>query len=165
VGRERVLTYFAQRHQTPALHFRLCYAIELRYGVLCDVATKVAQGQPVDVTMGAVNVIWQGDANARAIQCLAHAASPPIALNVTGLERVSIRWLAGRFGEMLNREPVIAGQEGDKAWLWDATRSYELFGPPAVSVEEAIEATAQWLRQGGVVWSKSTHFEITDGHF
>jgi len=165
VGRERVFTHFANQHGTPALLFRLCYAIDLRYGVLCDVAQKVAQGLPVDVTMGAANVIWQGDANARAIQCLAHTASPPVALNVTGLERVSIRSLAQRFGELLEREPVITGKEGDTVWLWDAARSYKLFGPPTVTLTEMIEATANWLRRGGASLGKPSHFEVTDGRF
>lgn len=165
VGRERVFTHFAKLRGTRALIFRLCYAIDLRYGVLCDVAQKVAQGLPVDVTMGAANVIWQGDANARAIQCLAHTASPPMALNVTGIERVSIRWLAQRFGALLDRDPVFMGKESETAWLWDATRSYELFGPPSVTLEEMILATAQWQRQGGATLGKPTHFETTDGRF
>ena len=110
---------------------------------------NVANSLPVDVTMGAANVIWQGDANARAIQCLAHTQSPPLALNVTGIERVLIRWLAHRFGELLQREPVITGHESESAWLWDASRSYELLGSPTVSLDEMIEATAQWQRCGG----------------
>ncbi len=165
VGRERVFTHFANRNGTRALLFRLCYAIDLRYGVLCDVATKVATGVPIDVSMGAVNVIWQGDANARAIQCLAYTASPPVALNVTGIEQVSIRWLAQRFGECFAREPVLTGTEGPTAWLWDASRSYELFGPPVVSLNDMIEATAHWVQHGGELLGKPTHFETTDGRF
>jgi nucleoside-diphosphate-sugar epimerase len=165
VGRERIFTHFARQHGTRVLFFRLCYAFDLRYGVLLDVAQKVAQGLPVDVTMGAANVIWQGDANARAIQCLSHVASPPVALNVTGLERVWIRQLAEHFGELLSRPPVITGTESPTAWIWDASRSNEWFGPPTVSLDEMIEATAQWLRQGGVTIGKPTHFETTDGKF
>ncbi len=165
LGRERIFTHFAKQHNTQLLLFRLCYAIDLRYGVLCDVATKVAAGKPVDLSMGSVNVIWQGDANARAIQCLSHTASPPIALNVTGLDRVSIRWLAHRFGELLERAPIFTGKEGDTAWLWDASRSYEMFGPPSVSLDEMIEASADWVRYGGELLGKPTHFEITDGRF
>ena len=165
VGRERVFTHFANRNGTRSLLFRLCYAIDLRYGVLCDVATKVATGKAIDVSMGAVNVIWQGDANARAIQCLSHTASPPLALNVTGIERVSIRWLAHRFGELFAREPLLDGVEGPTTWLWDASRSYELFGPPNVSLDEMIEATADWVLRGGEVLGRPTHFETTDGRF
>src|SRR5260221_14575959 len=105
------------------LMYRFSYAIYLRYGVLRDVAQSVWEGRPVDVTMGYVNVIWQGDANARAIQCLEHVACPPAALNVTGRERVSVRALAQRFGEALGRPAEVTGQESDTAWLFDASRS------------------------------------------
>lgn len=165
VGRERVFAHFARKHGTAVLFFRLCYAIDLRYGVLLDIARKVAQGSPVDVSMGVTNVIWQGDANARAIQCLARAASPPVALNVTGMERASIRKLAGRFGELFGRAPVITGTEAPTAWIWDASRSYEWFGPPLVSLDEMIEATAQWILRGGATLDKPTHFEVRDGKF
>ena len=165
VGRERIFTHFSKLHGTPVLLFRLCYAIDLRYGVLCDVATKVARGEAVDVTMGVAQVIWQGDACARALQCLAHTTAPPSALNVTGLERVPIRQLAERLGEMLGRAPVFTGREGRTAWVWDAARSYELFGPPGVSLDEMIEATAEWVRRGGAMLGRPTHFEATDGQF
>ncbi|EDY16441.1 NAD-dependent epimerase/dehydratase [Chthoniobacter flavus Ellin428] len=165
VGRERVFEHFAKLHGTHLLLFRLCYAIDLRYGVLIDVAQKVATGQPVDVTMGFTQVIWQGDANARAIQCLAHTASPPMALNVTGPERISIRELAQRFGERLGRTVTITGEESPTAWLWDVQRSDELFGPPAVSLDEMIDATAHWLKSGGQTIGKPTHFEVRDGRF
>ena len=165
VGRERVFSHFARQHGMPTVFFRLCYAIDLRYGVLLDVAQKVARGEPVDVTMGYANVIWQGDANARAIQSLLHADSPPVALNVTGLERISIRELARRFGERLGREARITGQEGDLAWIWDAQKSYDLFGPPEVTLDEMIEATVHWLQLGGATINKPTHFEVQDGQF
>lgn len=165
VGRERVFEHFAKRLGTALLLFRLCYAIDLRYGVLCDIATKVAQGLPVDVTMGAANVIWQGDACARAIESLELASRPPMAINVTGLEQVSIRSLAERFGELLGRQAVITGSEGKKVWAWDATRSYEQWGPPEVSLEQMIIATADWIRLGGTTLGKPTHFEVTDGRY
>lgn len=165
VGRERVFEHFAKRHGTRALMFRLCYAIDLRYGVLLDVAQKVAQGLPVDVSMGYAHVIWQGDANARAIQCLSHTATPPLALNMTGIERVSIRKLAQTFGERLGRPAIITGTESPTAWIWDAARSYEIFGPPTVSLEEMIDATADWLKSGGQTIGKPTHFEVQDGQF
>lgn len=165
VGRERVFTHFAKQHGTKMLFFRLCYANDLRYGVLLDIAQKVANGLPVDVSMGAVHVIWQGDANARAIQCLAHAANPPVALNVTGIERVSVRWITEQFGELLGKKPIFSGVEGERAWLWDASRSYEWFGPPEVNLKEMMQATALWIQQGGATINKPTHFEATDGKF
>ncbi|MEN3940420.1 NAD-dependent epimerase/dehydratase family protein [Prosthecobacter sp. SYSU 5D2] len=165
VGRERIFTHYAKETGTRALMFRLSYAIDLRYGVLHDVAQRVAQGQPVDVTMGHANIIWQGDANARAIQCLERTACPPPALNVTGLERVSIRAVAEQFGSLLGKPAVITGSEAPTAWLFDASRSYEWFGPPTVTLEEMIHATAQWVRQGGASLGKPTHFETRDGNF
>jgi nucleoside-diphosphate-sugar epimerase len=165
VGRERVFTHFAKKHGTRALMFRLCYAIDLRYGVLLDIAQRVALGLPVDVSMGWANVIWQGDANARALQCLAHTFSPPPALNVTGLERVSVRQLAHRFADLLGKPALLTGTESALAWTWDASRSYDLFGPPAVSIEEMIEATAHWIQIGGETHGKPTHFEVHDGTF
>jgi len=165
LGRERIFTHFAKLHGTPMLMYRLSYAIDLRYGVLHDVAQKVAQEQPVDVTQGYVNVIWQGDANARAIQCLSHTSNPPIPLNVTGQERVPIRWLAEQFGELLQKCPLIQGTEGPTAWLFDASQSYDWFGPPKVSIEEMIQATAAWIHAGGASLGKPTHFETRDGNF
>lgn len=165
VGRERIFEYYSRHHDTPVLLFRLCYANDLRYGVLVDVARKVQAGQPIDVTMGAANVIWQGDASARAIQSLLRASAPPVALNVTGREHVPIRWLAQEFGRLLGREPVLTGTEGELAWIWDASRSYEWFGPPTVTLEEMIDATALWVKEGGATLGKPTHFEATDGRF
>ena len=165
VGRERIFTHFSNEHGTRALLFRLSYAIDLRYGVLSDVARNVAAGRAVDVTTGWVNVIWQGDASARAIQCLAHTAAPPPALNVTGRERVSIREVAHRFGALLGRPPVIIGHEAPAAWLADASRSFELLGPVTVTLNEMIEATADWVRRGGATLGKPTCFESRDGRF
>jgi nucleoside-diphosphate-sugar epimerase len=165
VGRERVFGHYARVNGTQMLMYRLSYAIDLRYGVLVDVAQKVMSGEPVDLTMGYANVIWQGDANARAIQCLERVTQPPVALNVTGLEPVAIRDLAVKFGERLGKAVKLRGEEGERAWLFDASRSYDWFGPPEVSLEEMIEATARWLEVGGVTLGKPTHFEVSDGDF
>jgi len=165
VGRERIFSYFSGRNGTPLTIFRLNYAVEFRYGVLLDVALKVQRGEPLDVTMGHVNVIWQGDANAQAIQCLEHAASPPFALNVTGPETVSIRALAHRFGALLDREPVLTGEEAPTAWLNDAAQAHQLFGYPTVPLAQVIEWVAQWVQQGGHTLDKPTHFETRDGRF
>jgi nucleoside-diphosphate-sugar epimerase len=165
VGRERVFTYFSRRDGTPVVLFRLNYAIDLRYGVLIDVAQKVLAGQAVDVTMGHANVIWQGDANAQAIQCLAHATSPPLALNVTGPETVSIRALARRFGELFGLEPQITGEEAETALLSNASRAHALFGYPTVPLEHMIVWVAEWLRRGGRLLGKPTHFETRDGKY
>ena len=165
VARERVFTHFSQTVGTPVLIFRLNYAIDLRYGVLHDIAQKVWKGEPVDVTMGHVNVIWQGDANARALQSLAYTSSPPTVLNVTGRECLSVRDLAHQFGRLLGRTPVISGSEADTAWLSNAAKSFDVFGDVTVSTSEMLQATADWIRNGGLSLGKPTHFETHDGKF
>lgn len=165
LGRERVLEFHSARQGTRVAIVRLNYAVDLRYGVLVDVARRVWRGEPVDVTMGWVNVIWQGDANARALQCLAHAASPPLVVNVTGGDTLSIRAAAQRFGELFGRPPVITGEEAPDALLSDASRSMELFGPPSVSTGQLILWVADWIQRGGPVLDKPTHFEEREGRF
>ncbi len=165
VGRERVFTHFSQLHGTPQLMFRLNYAVELRYGVLVDLALKVLRGETVDVTMGWLNCIWQGDACARAIQCLAHTASPPRLLNVTGPEKLSIRALAEEFGRQLQRTPIISGQEAPTAWIADASESLQLFGPPLMTVPRMLELVTAYVKADGRLLGKPTHFETRSGQF
>ena len=165
VGRERVFTYWSRKQNTSLALFRLNYAVEMRYGVLLDVALKVWRGEPVDVTMGYANVIWQRDANAFALRCLARAASPPFVLNVTGTETISIRAVAGRLAELLGREARLVGQEAPTAWLNNASKAHRLFGPPTVGADQLMEWTADWVKRGGATLSKPTHFEVRDGKY
>lgn len=165
VGRERTFHYFSQKNQTPLALVRLNYAIDLRYGVLLDIAQKVWSGEAIDVTMGHANVIWQGDANAQAIQCLEHAASPPFVINITGPETISIRALAHRFGELLSREVIVTGTENSTAWLNNAAKAHQLFGYPTISLEQMLHWTAEWVKRGGKTLNKPTHFEARDGKF
>lgn len=165
IARERVFSFYSKEYDMPSLFFRLNYAIDLRYGVLRDIADKVWNEQPVDLTMGHVNVIWQGDANARALQCLEKTASPPAVLNITGSECLSVRNLAERLGELLGKTPVLTGEEAPTAWLSDASKSVEWFGPPSVSIDEMLRATAEWVRRGGESLGKPTHFETRDGKY
>ena len=165
IARERVFAHYAKNCGTPTLIFRLNYAIDRRDGVLYDIASKVWQNIPVDVTMGNVNGIWQGDANARALQSLALTQCPPKVLNVTGRECLSVRWLAEQFGRLLERAPIVTGREAELAWLNNATQSFDLLGDVTVSLEEMMAATADWVRNGGVSLGKPTHFESHDGKF
>lgn len=165
VGRERVFAHYAQELGTRQLMYRLNYAVELRYGVLVDIALKVARGEPVDVTMGSLNCIWQGDACARAIQCLAHTANPPKILNITGPEKLGIRALAEKFGRLLGRAPVLTGTEATTAWLADASESLKLFGPPEVSVDRMMALITTYVTAGGRLLGKPTHFEARSGKF
>ncbi len=165
LARERIFEYAASQHATPVLLLRLNYAVELRYGVVLDTARRVLRGSPVPLAMGHVNVIWQGDANARALQALDLASTPASMLNLTGAETISVRWLALRLGALLGVEPVFQGDEAPDALLSDARRSLELFGPPTVDLETLIQWTADWLRAGGRQLSKPTHFESRDGRY
>ena len=165
VGRERVFGHFAQKHGTRQLMYRLNYAVELRYGVLVDVGTAVLRGTPVDITMGAFNLIWQGDACARAIQCLEHTANPPKILNITGSEKISIRLVAEKFGAIFGKTPVLKGIPAQEAWLADASESIRLFGQPTKTLDELIALVAQHVSAGGRLLGKPTHFEARDGKF
>jgi nucleoside-diphosphate-sugar epimerase len=165
LARERLFEHFSRENETPCVILRLNYAIDLRYGVLLDLAQKVAQGNPVDLSMGNVNVIWQGDANAYALRSLAHAQSPPLILNIAGPETVSVRWIAQRFGELLDREPVFQGQESETALLNHAGKAHGLFGYPTVPLEMMIQWTADWVGTDRPTLDKPTHFETRDGRF
>ena len=165
LGRERMFEYFSARHGTPVTLLRLNYAIDLRYGVLVDIGSKVFEGRSVDVTAGAANVIWQGDVNSVALRCLAHCQSPPFTLNLTGPETLSIRAVAKRFGEIFGKEPILEGQEAPTALLSNAARCFRLFGYPSVTIDQMIEWTAHWIKSGGTNLGKPTHFETRDGRF
>jgi nucleoside-diphosphate-sugar epimerase len=165
LGRERIFEYFSGRYGTPVTLLRLNYAIDLRYGVLLDIGQKVYDRQPVEMRMGAVNVIWQGDANSVCLRAFALSNSPPAVLNLTGPETVSVRWIAKRFGEHFGVEPALEGAESENALLNNAARCQRMFGYPTVSVEQMIEWTAGWIRTGGATLSKPTHFEARDGKF
>jgi nucleoside-diphosphate-sugar epimerase len=165
IGRERIFSYYARKNGTPVALFRLNYAIDFRYGVLVDVAEKVLAGKPVDLTTGHANVIWQGDACARAIQSLDIAASPAVPINVTGPETISIRSLALEFGRRFGVDVKFTGAEASRAWLSDATKSMELWGQPVVSLGQMIDWVAAWLQSGGGTLGKPTHFEVRDGNY
>jgi nucleoside-diphosphate-sugar epimerase len=165
LGREQVLTHYSHVHGTPLALIRLNYAVDCRYGVLTDIARAVLAGQPIDLTPGAVNVVWQGDANRYALSSLSVATSPPMALNVTGPELASVRWIAEELGKRLDREPILTGQEADTALLSNAALCHTLFGYPEISLGTMLDWTCQWLVEGGHLLDKPTGFGNRDGRY
>lgn len=165
LGRERVFREAAATRGTRSALIRLNYAIDLRYGVLVDIAQKVRAGEPVDVTMGYVNVIWQRDALAHIVQSLPRVAAPPFVLNVTGADILRVRDLAEAFGRRFDRPARVVGEESPTAWLNQAALSHQLFGQPDVPVADMVEWIATWLESGGGTLGKPTHFETRDGQY
>ena len=165
VGRERMFAYFSRSLNIPLAIVRLNYACELRYGVLVDLAQRVARGEPIELSMGHFNVIWQGDANAMALRCLRHCATPTEPLNVTGPETVSVRGLAHAFAERFGTEATVVGEEAPTALLSDASRALALFGPPTVGLETLVAWQADWLARGMPTLAKPTGFERRDGSY
>jgi nucleoside-diphosphate-sugar epimerase len=165
LGRERMFQYASSVSGTRVALVRLNYAIDLRYGVLVDVASKVLHGEPIDLAMGYANVIWQGDANVAILRALDHAASPPFILNVTGPEIVSIRKAADQFGKLFGKQPVFTGREAENALLNNPSRYVQTMGGPTVPVAQLIRWVAHWLTTGGRLLGKPTHYEARDGKF
>ncbi|HEV8603779.1 MAG TPA: NAD-dependent epimerase/dehydratase family protein [Tepidisphaeraceae bacterium] len=165
LGRERIFQYFGEKLKIPVTLLRLNYAVELRYGVLLDLAQRIAAGQPVDVAMGHVNVIWQGDANAMAIQSFDHAGSPPKILNLAGPEVLKIREVAEELGQLLGKPVKFSGNEAGDALLSNAGESHKLFGGPRIGAKQVVRWVADWVKRRGVTLEKPTHFDSRDGKF
>ncbi len=165
LGRERIFQYFSMKYDIPTLIYRLNYAIDLRYGVLLEIAQSVAEERPIDLTMGFVNVIWQGDANEIAIRALHHCDVPARLLNVTGPETISVKWLAEKFGAIMNKKPEFVGQPAPTALLSNASLSHQLFGYPRVTLRQMIELIAVWVLEGGETLNKPTHFQEREGKY
>ena len=165
LGRERVFEHFSHKYNTPMVIYRLNYAIDLRYGVLLELAKTVKAGKPVNVTMGNVNVIWQGDANEIAIRSLGICSSPPTVLNVAGPETMSLRWAAHMFAQRFGIEALIEGEEAPTAYLNNAAKSNQLFGYPKVSLRQMIDWIADWVLAEGPTLNKPTHFQEREGKY
>ena len=165
LGRERMFDYFSKAAGQRVLQLRLNYALELRYGVLVDVATKVFTSQPVDVTTGFANGIWQGDACGQVLRCLEYTSSPAEIMNITGPETFSIRQVAGQFGKIFGKDPIITGEENSMGYLSNASRANAILGNPQVPLGRVIEWIAHWIEIGGENSGKETHFETQDGKY
>lgn len=165
IGRERVLEHFSRANGTPMTIIRLNYAVEMRYGVLVDLAQKVWAGQPIDLSMGHFNCIWQADANAAALRAFDHVAIPPFVLNVTGSEVLGVRDVCEEVGSAMKREVMFVGMEAGDALLSNASVMVQRFGAPRVATSRVIEWTADWVMRSGASLGKPTHFETRNGKF
>jgi nucleoside-diphosphate-sugar epimerase len=165
LGRERMFEHFSRSASTPVVLLRLNYAVEMRYGVLVDLATRILADEPIEVAMGHVNVIWQGDANAMALAALDHAASPAAVVNIAGEDELSIRELAARLASRLARTVSIVGREAPDALLSNGATGRAWLGEPRVGIERLLDWTADWLMRGGATNDKPTHFGSRDGRF
>ena len=165
LGRERMFEHFSRVNGTLVAVIRLNYATEMRYGVLVDVAGKVFNDQEIDLAMGCLNAIWQGDANAMTLAAFGHVASPPFILNVAGPELLSLRSVAEEFGRLMNKPPRFTGAEAPDALISNGQLGHRLFGYPAVPAQQMLRWIAQWVSSGGASLGKPTHFEARDGKY
>lgn len=165
LGRERMFEFASRRYGLPVTILRLNYAVELRYGVILDIGTAVFERRPVSLTMGLVNVIWQGDANSVCLRSFDLCTAPPTILNLTGPETLSVQYVAERFGAHFGIDPILEGAASNTALLNNAARCHRQFGYPSVTPEEIIEMTARWIGAGGGTLGKPTHFEARDGKY
>jgi nucleoside-diphosphate-sugar epimerase len=165
LGRERLFQYYASKYNTPVLIYRLNYANDVTYGVLLEIAKSVYNKRPIDVSMGHVNVIWQGDANEIAIRALHYCTTPAKILNVSGPETASVGWIAKEFGKLLGEVPTFINEAKDTALLSNTAESALLFGYPSVTIKQMIELIAGWIKEGGKTIDKPTHFEERAGQY
>ncbi len=165
LGRERIFQYFSSVYDTPLLIFRLNYANDVSYGVLLDIARSVKDDKPIDLNMGHVNVIWQGDANERALRSLLHCEAPAKILNIAGPETYQSVGLQKSLDACSGITPKFFNEEQTTALLSNAAESFRLFGHPKVSLKTMMDILAEWINQGGKILNKPTHFQEREGQF
>lgn len=165
MARERVFEYYSLEKKMPVLLYRLNYAVELRYGVLHDIGLSIINSKPIPLESGVVNYIWQKDANEIAVRSLLYTSTPPAIMNITGPETLSVREIALEMGEYLGKSPIFEGQESEKAFINNSSKSVEIFGYPSVAAKTLIKWQAEWLLQNGRSLGKPTHFEERKGAF
>ncbi len=165
LGRERLFEFGSLQHKTDVVLIRLNYAVEMRYGVLVDIASKVHKEETIDLTMGYANVIWQGDANDMILRSIQFSSSPASHLNISGAELISVAGIARQFGKMMNKKIKLSGTEAESALLVDVSKGHKLLGKPTVELNQVIKWTANWVANNHRLLGKATHFEVRDGKY
>jgi len=165
VGRERTFGYFSRKYGTPGRIIRLNYAIDMRYGVLFDIANWVKRGEPIPIATGHANVIWQGDSSSQIIRALLHCAAPTAPLNIGGPDLTSVRMVAEIFAERFGVAPIFRGEEAETAWVNQTLEAQRLFGYPVVPLAKMIDWVADWVARDMPIHDKPTHYEEREGSF
>jgi nucleoside-diphosphate-sugar epimerase len=165
LGRERMFQYGSNKYKTEVTLIRLNYSVEMRYGVLVDIALKIKNKQPVDLAMGFFNVIWQGDMNNFVLRSLEHVSSPAKVLNITGPEILSVREVAIEFGKLFGVKPILVNKEAKTALLSNSDQAFGLFGHPKVPIKQVMKWIAEWMKEEKGLLGKPTHFEVRDGKY
>ncbi len=165
LARERIFEYFSQTNQTPLVLVRLNYAVEVRYGVLVDLAKKIARGETIDLSMGHFNCIWQRDANELILRLLSRAEYSRAIYNLTGSETLSVREVASELAANMGQTARFGGQESPTALLNNASKLLDHFGPLTTPLSTILSWVADWVKRDQPTWNKPTHFEVRDGKF
>jgi nucleoside-diphosphate-sugar epimerase len=165
LGGERLIQYYSSRNGTPVVILRLFYATELRYGIILDIARKVRAGDPIDLSMGYVNQIWQGDANSYLARSFCLCQSPAKIVNLTGPEILSVKHIAQQLGGLMGTGPVFQGRESETALLGNADALFDLFGPPSIKASQIIEWVADWVLHERPTLNRPTKYETRTGKF
>ena len=165
LGRERLFEFGSKAYGTHCILIRLNYAVEMRYGVLVDIASKIIEGKPIDLTMGHANVIWQREANDMILRSIGFTQSPAAKLNIAGPEIFSVREVAEKMGTLMDVESIFTGTEGTTALLSDGSAAYEMLGRPKIGLDKILGWTASWIKNNGMTLGKATHFEVRDGKY
>lgn len=164
VGRERTFEYYSKKNGTPGRIIRFVYAIDMRYGVMQEIASWVLNGDEIPVSTGSVNVMWQGDAINHFARLLNHCTVPSTPINIGGPECVSVRRLAQMFGEIYNIEPRFIGEESTSLFV-NCDHAAELLGNPVVPINPMVRWVADWVRDNKPTYGKPSKFQIRDGVF
>ena len=165
LARERAFEYASKEYGTKVFNFRLCFSVDLRYGVLYDCASKILSGTPISLENPVLNCIWQGTAIENALRAILLAESPMRTMNIVGPETLSVREVCEALGRLLGKKPIYAGQEGDSAYIFGGARMCETFGKPAVDAETLIRWQAEYILDGARTLNKPTHFEERKGSY